>query len=70
MLTLLFQARSAAAQAEEGRKATQAELDDLLMVFGDLEEKTAAYKARLAALGESVSEGEEDDDGVADDDVD
>lgn len=31
-------------KAEEDRKTTQNELDDLLMVFGDLEEKVAKYK--------------------------
>lgn len=29
------------------RKTAQAELDDLLIVFGDLEEKAARYKVRL-----------------------
>lgn len=31
------------------KKAAQAELDDLLMVFGDLEEKVARYKASFSA---------------------
>ncbi|GJC82421.1 intracellular protein transport protein USO1 [Colletotrichum liriopes] len=31
-------------KAEEDKQATQNELDDLLMVFGDLEEKVAKYK--------------------------
>ncbi|KAK4226973.1 putative transport protein USO1 [Podospora fimiseda] len=47
---------------EEERKAAQEELDDLLMVFGDLEEKVKGYKERLKALGETVSDGEDDDD--------
>lgn len=29
------------------KKAAQTELDDLLMVFGDLEEKVARYKASV-----------------------
>ena len=35
-----------AARAEKSRLAVQAELDDLLIVFGDLEEKVAKYKVR------------------------
>ncbi|KAG6042144.1 hypothetical protein E4U41_004948 [Claviceps citrina] len=42
------------------RKTAQAELDDLLIVFGDLEEKVARYKVRLGELGEDVSDGEDD----------
>ncbi|GKT49453.1 intracellular protein transport protein USO1 [Colletotrichum spaethianum] len=50
-------------KAEEDKKATQNELDDLLMVFGDLEEKVAKYKAKLEELGETVSDGEDEDEG-------
>lgn len=32
-------------ESNEARETTQSELDDLLMVFGDLEEKVAKYKA-------------------------
>ncbi|KAK4165084.1 putative transport protein USO1 [Cladorrhinum sp. PSN259] len=46
---------------EEERRAAQEELDDLLMVFGDLEEKVKGYKERLKTLGETVSDGEDDD---------
>ena len=53
------------------KKAIQSELDDLLMVFGDLEEKSEKYKERLRALGESVSDGEdEDNDETAEDEDD
>ena len=38
----------------------QSELDDLLMVFGDLEDKTQKYKDRLKQLGEIVSDGEDE----------
>ncbi|KAK1639603.1 p115 like vesicle tethering protein [Colletotrichum phormii] len=55
-------------KAEEDRKATQNELDDLLMVFGDLEEKAAKYKAKLKELGEAVSDGEDDDEDEEDED--
>ncbi|KAL7624765.1 Vesicle-mediated ER to Golgi transport protein [Parahypoxylon ruwenzoriense] len=62
-------------EKEEKRSATQGELDDLLMVFGDLEEKVEKYKNRLIELGESVSDGEEEneedeDEDAADGDVD
>ncbi|KXX74063.1 Intracellular protein transport protein USO1 [Madurella mycetomatis] len=55
------EAKKGAEEKEEERKALQAELDDLLIVFGDLEEKVSKYKERLKALGETVSDGEEED---------
>lgn len=58
---------------ETEKQAVQSELDDLLMVFGDLEEKSSTYKERLRALGENVSDGEEgdgDDEDEQEDDVD
>ncbi|KAL8726273.1 MAG: hypothetical protein Q9166_006819 [cf. Caloplaca sp. 2 TL-2023] len=52
---------------EAVRKTVQTELDDLLMVLGDLEEKRSRDKKRLRVLGEPTSDGEEDeDDGGAD----
>jgi hypothetical protein len=65
-------AEEALAAKEDERKAVQSELDDLLMVFGDLEEKSSKYKGRLKELGESVSDGEDenDEEGEEDDDVD
>ncbi|KAI9746168.1 MAG: hypothetical protein M1818_000849 [Claussenomyces sp. TS43310] len=57
------------AEKEAQRAAAQSELDDLLMVFGDLEEKVAAYKKKLIALGETVSDGEDDEGDVDDKDV-
>ncbi|KAK2070901.1 hypothetical protein P8C59_005363 [Phyllachora maydis] len=48
-------------KAEDERKAVQGELDDLLMVFADLEEKATRYEERLTALGQSISDGEEGD---------
>ncbi|EHY53513.1 Vesicle-mediated ER to Golgi transport protein [Exophiala dermatitidis] len=44
------------------RKDVQTELDDLLVVFGDLEAKRSADKKRLRDLGEEVSEDEDEDD--------
>ncbi|KAI9858130.1 MAG: hypothetical protein M1824_004450 [Vezdaea acicularis] len=46
---------------EEARKGVQTELDDLLMVLQDLEEKRTNDKKRLKALGEEVSDVEEDE---------
>jgi len=66
-------AEESLAAKETERQAAKSELDDLLMVFGDLEEKSIKYKERLKALGEDVSDGEEADEGdddVDDDDVD
>ncbi|KAI1262336.1 p115 like vesicle tethering protein [Xylariaceae sp. FL1019] len=55
-------------EKEEQRSTTQTELDDLLMVFGDLEEKLEKYKKRLQGLGEPVSDAEEEEDDDDDDD--
>ncbi|OLN95381.1 Intracellular protein transport protein USO1 [Colletotrichum chlorophyti] len=60
----------AAKKMEEEKKMTQNELDDLLMVFGDLEEKLAKYKAKLSDLGETVSDGEDDEDSDEDEEED
>ncbi|KAF2092019.1 intracellular protein transporter [Saccharata proteae CBS 121410] len=48
-------------EKEEARGAAQQELDDMLMVLADLEEKRGRDKRRLRELGEEVSEGEDDD---------
>jgi chromosome segregation ATPase len=53
-------------EQEAARQTIQSELDDLLMVFGDLEERCEKYKKRLKDLGESVSDGEEGDDDEGD----
>jgi hypothetical protein len=64
-------AEASLATKETERQAVQNELDDLLMVFGDLEDKVAKYKERLKALGESVSDGEDgEEDDAEEDDVD
>lgn len=54
-------------EREQEKQSVQSELDDLLMVFGDLEDKVKQYKKRLQALGENVSDGEEEDDGEDED---
>ncbi|KAG0651473.1 Intracellular transport USO1 [Hyphodiscus hymeniophilus] len=61
-------AEQALAEKEKERTAVQSELDDLLMVFGDLEEKSEKYKERLRELGENVSDGEEGDEDEAGED--
>jgi len=65
-------AEDALAEKEKEKTAVQSELDDLLMVFGDLEDKVNRYRERLKGLGESVSDGEDEDDEDGDetDDVD
>ncbi|KAI1099091.1 p115 like vesicle tethering protein [Jackrogersella minutella] len=67
----LEKSRTELDEKEEQKSAAQTELDDLLMVFGDLEERVEKYKKRLIDLGETVSDGEEEnEDEDADDDVD
>jgi hypothetical protein len=63
-------AEQALAEKEKERKAVQSELDDLFMVFGDMEEKTKKYKERLKELGENVSDGEDEDEAEEENDVD
>lgn len=48
-------------EKEEEKSATQTELDDLLMVFSDLEDKAEKYKKRLLGLGQTLSDAEDDD---------
>ncbi|KAK4154138.1 p115 like vesicle tethering protein [Chaetomidium leptoderma] len=64
------EARKRVEEKEEARKGAQSELDDMLEVFGDLEEKVTKYKERLKALGQEVSDGEDDDDDEDGDDDD
>lgn len=58
------------AEKEKEKQAVQGELDDLLMVFGDLEDKVKQYRDRLKALGESISDGEDEDEDDEDDEED
>ncbi|KAL8914789.1 MAG: hypothetical protein Q9171_000625 [Xanthocarpia ochracea] len=55
---------------EAARITVQTELDDLLMVLGDLEEKRSKDKKRLRALGEPTTDGEEDEDDAKEDEED
>ncbi|KAJ5676824.1 uncharacterized protein N7477_002457 [Penicillium maclennaniae] len=58
----LEKAQLEAKEKDEARQATQTELDDLLIVFGDLETKRNEDKQRLKDLGQEVSEDEDEDD--------
>ncbi|KAB8068453.1 p115 like vesicle tethering protein [Aspergillus leporis] len=59
-----------AQEKEAARKSAQSELEDLLIVFGDLEAKRNEDKKRLKDLGQEVSEAEDDDDDQDDEDED
>ncbi|KAG9237074.1 p115 like vesicle tethering protein [Amylocarpus encephaloides] len=59
--TRATKAESALSEKETEKQAVQSELDDLLLVFSDLEDKVTKYKNRLKALGENVSDREDDD---------
>ncbi|KAL9129324.1 MAG: hypothetical protein Q9217_002195 [Psora testacea] len=50
-----------AEEKEGARRTAQAELDDMLMVLGDLEEKRVRDKERLKSHGEQISDDEEED---------
>ncbi|MCJ1246756.1 hypothetical protein MMC30_003965 [Trapelia coarctata] len=54
-------AEESAKEKEVARSLVQTELDDLLMVLGDMEETRGRDKKRLKALGEQVSDGEEEE---------
>ncbi|KAN0119876.1 Uso1 / p115 like vesicle tethering protein, head region domain containing protein [Hyaloscypha variabilis] len=56
------------AEKEKEKESVQGELDDLLMVFSDLEAKVSKYKEKLKALGEAITDDEEEDED--EDDVD
>ncbi|KAK2738337.1 hypothetical protein FQN57_007097 [Myotisia sp. PD_48] len=66
--TALEKLQTECQEKEEGRKSAQNELEDLLIVFSDLEIKRKGDKKRLKALGEEVSEAEEDDEDDGDED--
>lgn len=61
----LVQVKSELEAKEIARKGVQAELDDLLVVFADLEAKRTSDKERLKELGAEVSEDEEGDEDAA-----
>lgn len=48
-------------EAETKAKTVQGELDDLLLVLGEMEEKAERYKEKIKALGGEVTEDEEEE---------
>jgi intracellular protein transport protein USO1 len=60
-ITNAGKAEMSLAEKEKEKQAVQSELDDLLMVFSDLEAKVTKYKEKLKALGEVISDDEEED---------
>ncbi|KAJ5664443.1 hypothetical protein N7507_005174 [Penicillium longicatenatum] len=58
----LEKAQLEAKEKDEARQASQSELEDLLIVFGDLEAKRNEDKQRLKDLGQEISEDEDEDD--------
>ncbi|ATY67078.1 intracellular transport [Cordyceps militaris] len=58
---------STLATSTKEKESVQSELDDLLIVFTDLEDQVAKQKKRLRELGEPVSDGEEDESDGEDD---
>jgi len=62
------ESEKAVKEKEEARTAAQTELDDLLLVLGELEDKRSRDKAKLKELGAEVSDNDQSD--VEDDSVD
>jgi septal ring factor EnvC (AmiA/AmiB activator) len=58
----LSDAEHARKEADEAAKQSAAELDDLFIVLGDLEEKREGDKKRLKELGVEISDDEDDGD--------
>ena len=58
--------RTQLAAKESAMQDVQTELEDLLIVFGDLESKRGLDKKRLKELGEPVSDGEDEAEGETD----
>jgi intracellular protein transport protein USO1 len=48
-------------EAEAKAKATQTELDDLLLVLEEMQEKMTRYRESIKSLGGEVTEDEEDE---------
>jgi chromosome segregation ATPase len=48
-------------EAEAKAKAVQTELDDLLLVLEEMQEKTTRYRETIKSLGGEVTEDEEDE---------
>ncbi|KAK7733326.1 Vesicle-mediated ER to Golgi transport protein [Cytospora paraplurivora] len=55
-------------QKEKEKESTQGELDDMLMLFADAEEKVSKYKEKLKELGQTISDDEDEDEDAEDED--
>lgn len=59
---------------ETEKESIQGELDDMLMVYADTEEKLNKYKEKLRAKGEAITddedEGDDDDEDEGDEEAD
>ena len=54
--------RSQVKEAETKAKSVQGELDDLLLVLGEMEDKASRYKDKIKSLGGEISDEDEEDD--------
>lgn len=59
--TNIWQADELVQQKEKEKESTQGELDDMLMLFADAEEKVSKYKEKLKELGQTISDDEDED---------
>lgn len=64
------QAEASLLETIEAKNDIQTELDDLMMVLGDAEERSTKYRGRLVELGEEVSDGDDDGDDEDEDEAD
>ena len=47
--------------AEAKAKAVQSELDDLFLILGEMEEKTARYSQKIKSLGGEITDDEDEE---------
>jgi len=53
--------KSKVEESDSKAKTVQGELDDLLLVLGELEEKQSRYKAKIKSLGGEVTDDDEEE---------
>jgi len=53
--------KSQVEEAETKARTVQGELDDLLLVLGEMEDKAARYKEKIKLLGGEVTDDEEEE---------
>jgi intracellular protein transport protein USO1 len=53
--------QSQLAEAETKAKTLQGELDDLLLVLGEMEDKTSRYKDKIKSLGGEITDEDDED---------